>query len=142
MTDPEETTGQPVHSDLGGDGDAVVTRSEEHLEITTQRRAVRARLVKYVETETRTIPVPVRREQVRVEYEPLAEGVAEPVRRKPEDDDRWLVLYEEEVVLETRWVARERVRLSTYSVSEDLEFTEALRSERIEIDDMTRHTED
>jgi uncharacterized protein (TIGR02271 family) len=140
-------TGQPRHGDLGRDGDAMLTRSEEQLQITTQRRAVRARLVKYTETETRTVTVPVQREQVRVEYEPLAAGVAEPIHRKRErgrGDERWLVLYDEEVVVQTRWVARERVRLSTFSVDEDLQIRESLRSERIDVDfdDTTRHTED
>jgi uncharacterized protein (TIGR02271 family) len=149
MSDPDAIAGQPRHSAPARDGDAVLTRSEEQLEITTQRRAVRARLVKYTETETRSITVPVRREQARVEYEPLAAGVAEPVHQKRgrgRDDERWLVLYDEEVVVQTRWVAREQVRLSTFSVDEDLQISESLRSERIDVDvdvdDTTRHTED
>jgi stress response protein YsnF len=56
------------------DSDPVLTRSEEELWIATVRReAQRARLTRYVETETVTKTVEVRHEQVRVEYQPVSD---------------------------------------------------------------------
>jgi stress response protein YsnF len=48
------------------------------------------------------------------------------------------VLYDEEIVVQTRWVARERVRLATRAVIEDREISEDLRREQIEIDATTQ----
>jgi stress response protein YsnF len=125
--------------DDSGQVDATETRSEEELRVFTRRRATqRARLVKHVETETRTVQV--RHEQVRVEFEPIVEDDREldsPTVTPSTDGERWLVLYDEEISVQTRWVPRERVRLGTYSVTEDWEISEDLRRERIEVDDTT-----
>ena len=132
MTPPD----QPAvgHAAPDATGDAVLTRSEEQLRITTHRRATqRARLTRYVETETVTRTVEVRHEQVRVDYEPVASQADEPTGSA--DGRGWLVLYDEEIVLTTRRVPRERVRLRTHSVTEEREITEGLRSERIELAD-------
>ena len=124
-----------------GRDDAVVTRSEEQLRIYTRRRETRrARLVKDVEVETQTRTVEVRHERVRVEIKPIVEGDS---GRSPSTagsaagGEGWLVLYDEEVVVQTRWVPRERVRLTTRTVTEDREISEDLRSERIELDEPT-----
>ena len=116
--------------------DAGLTRSEEQLRITTHRReTARARLTKYVETEMVTHTVPVRREMVRIDYEPIsAGGEAQPAGSSASGGQRWMVLYQEEVVVQTRWVATERVRLATHSVTEDHEISERLRTERIDLD--------
>ncbi len=131
MTDLNRTSGH------ASDADVVVTRSEEELRITTHRRETRrARLVKYVETETQTTTVEVRHERARVEYEPISEDARQAAGSAP-SRDRWLVLYDEEIVVQTRWVARERVRLATHSVIEDREISEDLRREQLEIDETT-----
>ncbi len=44
-----------------------------------------------------------------------------------------MVIYQEEVVVQTRWVATERVRLAVQSVTEHREISEELRRERIEL---------
>ena len=118
--------------------DVLVTRSEEELRISTHRReSGRARLVKYVETETVTRTVELRREQVRVEYEALADsdfdpGAVEPSAAGARDAGAsWMVLYDEEVVLTTRRVPRERVRLRTKSVTEEREISEMVRKEKL-----------
>lgn len=55
--------------------DDAMTVSEERLNVGTERReAGRARLRKYVVTENVTQTVPVQREEVRVEREPITEG--------------------------------------------------------------------
>lgn len=69
MTDFNPPDGQAPESGV------VVTRSEEELRIITRRRETqRARLIKYVEPEPQTSTVELRRERVRVEYEPISEG--------------------------------------------------------------------
>jgi stress response protein YsnF len=117
--------------------EATLVRSEEELRVSTRRRRTqRARLVKHVEIELRTVEV--RHEQVRVEFEPIIEGDLEhdsPTVTTSAAGGQWLVLYDEEVSVQTRWVPRERVRLGIETVIEDWEISEDLRSERIEIDD-------
>jgi stress response protein YsnF len=52
-------------------------------------------------------------------------------------DSDAVVTRSEEIVVQTRWVARERVRLSTHSVTEDREISEDLRREQLEINETT-----
>ncbi len=55
--------------------DDAMTRSEEQLRVGTERvEAGRARLRKYVTTETETRTVPVSHEEVRVEREPITDA--------------------------------------------------------------------
>ena len=61
------------HDVSGPSTDDAMTRSEEELRVGTERReAGRVRLRKYVVTENEQRTVPVRREEVRVEREPLS----------------------------------------------------------------------
>jgi len=56
-------------------GDDAMTRSEERLDVGTENRAVgRARLRKYIVTENVQTTVPVSREEVRLEREPITEA--------------------------------------------------------------------
>ena len=135
MTDQVKPTVPPTAPVVATE-DVRVTRSEEELRIVTLRRETgRARLVKYVETTTEQVTqtIPLRREQVRIEYLP----VAGPGAVIPDDSarERWLVLYEEQVVVQTHWVATERVRLTTHTVNEDREISAELLREQIEIED-------
>jgi uncharacterized protein (TIGR02271 family) len=142
MSDADESPGQQRPGPPEREHDAVLTRSEEELWIATVRRETqRARLTRYVETETVTKTVEVRHEQVRVEYQPvLAAGELErPAAGSAAGGEGWVVLYDEEVVLTTRRVPRERVRLRTHTVTEDREITERLRKEQIEVTDPRRH---
>ena len=126
-----DTTGP---DDTSPPNEVTVTRWEEQLALTTHRRAVeRARLIKYVECETVTRTVQVRREQVRIQREPIAPASPGAERRPASGGDRWMVLYDEEVVVTTRRVPRERVRLRTHAVVEQRVVAEVLRSERVEV---------
>ena len=66
---------EPVRDRADDDEGVTVTRSEEQVRVTgTERVATgKARLRKYVETEYRTVTVPVRTEKVALETEPVAE---------------------------------------------------------------------
>ena len=124
-------------------GDDAMTRSEEELEVgTTRREAGRARLRKWVETEHVETTVPVAREEVRVEREPITEGNIDRALRGPEISEgvHEVVLTEEEVVANTEVVPKERVRLETETVVEEQRVQADLRKEHIEVEGDTPRT--
>ena len=70
--DDRDTVGRDTS---GPTTDDAMTRSEEELRVGTQtRERGRARLRKYVTTEQQTVTVPVQREEVRVEREPITDA--------------------------------------------------------------------
>jgi uncharacterized protein (TIGR02271 family) len=117
--------------------DDAMTRSEEELRVGTERRETgRARLRKYVVTETEQRTVPVRREEVRVEREPIGEGNVDQALDGPEisEEEHEVVLHEERPVAEKEVVAKERVRLTAEERTAEETVSEDLRKERIETD--------
>jgi uncharacterized protein (TIGR02271 family) len=134
------------HDTNGGDvsgpsTDDAMTRSEEELRVGTERReAGRVRLRKYVVTENEQRTVPVRREEVRVEREPITEGNVDQALDGPEisEEEHEVVLHEERPVVEKEVVPKERVRLGTEERTEQETVSETLRKERIETDGETR----
>jgi len=115
--------------------DDAMTRSEEELSVGTERRQTgRARLRKYVETEQVQRTVPVEREQVRVEREPITDANADAALDGPEisEEEHEVTLYEEEPVVEKRTVPKERVRLGKDVTSDEETVSEEVRRERIE----------
>lgn len=118
-------------------GDSTMTRSEEELDLAkTRREAGRARLRKWVETEHVETTVPVARDEVRVEREPIDGGKVGAAGGRPEiaEEVHEVVLTEEEVVANTEVVPKERVRLETETVVEDRQVGADLRKERIEVE--------
>jgi uncharacterized protein (TIGR02271 family) len=118
--------------------DDAMTRSEEELRVgTTQRERGRARLRKYVTTETRQVTVPVQREELRVEREPITDANRDAAVSGPEisEEEHEVTLREEEPVVEKRAVPRERVRLEKDTVTEERQVSEDLRKEQIQVDD-------
>lgn len=117
--------------------DDAMTRSEEELRVGTERReAGRVRLRKYVVTEHEQRTVPVRREEVRVEREPIREGNVDQALEGPEisEEEHEVVLHEERPLAETEVVPKERVRLSTEERTDQETVSADLRKERIETD--------
>ena len=94
------------------------------------------RLRKYVVTETEQRTVPVRREEVRVEREPITDANVGQALDGPEisEEEHEVVLHEERPVVEKEVVAKERVRLSTEAHSDEETISEDVRKERIETD--------
>jgi uncharacterized protein (TIGR02271 family) len=118
------------------DGDAM-TRSEERVNVGTERQAAgRARLRKYVVTENETRTVPVQREEVRLEREPITEGNRDEALRGPDisEAEHEVVLHEERPVVDKETVPVERVRLDTETVTDEVTVDEQVRKERIETD--------
>jgi stress response protein YsnF len=148
--EPEQPTTAAAEQDA-------MTRSEERARVgTTRVSASRAVLRKTRVVEDRTFSVPLGRDQVQVAYEPLPDGGAAPVpgqasQGSPQeqaqaqaheqgrpgadaDDEGWVVLYEERLVVRTEWVPVERVRLGVVGVQGEEVVQVDLRRERIDVD--------
>jgi uncharacterized protein (TIGR02271 family) len=123
------------HDTSGPNTDDAMTRSEEELRVgTRQREAGRARLRKYVVTEMVTKTVPVQREEVRIEREPITDANRGDAVDGPDisEEEHEVVLHEDEVVVDKQAVPKERVRMGTETVTEDREVSEEIRKEQIE----------
>jgi uncharacterized protein (TIGR02271 family) len=97
-------------------------------------------LRKYVVEDQVTQTVPVRREEVRVEREPITDANVGAAMDGPEisEEEHEVVLHEEEPVVEKRVVPKERVRLDTESRTEEREISDTVRREEVDIDDGSR----
>ena len=116
-----------------------MTRSEEELEVGKVRReAGRVRLRKYVVTENVATTVPVEREEVRVEREPITSAAdVDEATAGPEisEQEHEVVLHEEEPVVSKRTVPKERVRLEKETVTSDEPISADLRKAQIEAEE-------
>jgi uncharacterized protein (TIGR02271 family) len=115
--------------------DDAMTRSEERVRVgTSTQEAGRARLRKYVTTETETHTVPVRKERAVVEREPITDANVDAATEGPDisEEEHEVVLSEERPVVEKVTEPVERVRLGTESTTEDETVTEDVRKEHIE----------
>jgi uncharacterized protein (TIGR02271 family) len=104
-----EQDGPTGRDTSGPTTDEAMTRSEEELRVSTQRReAGRARLRKVVVTEEQTVVVPVQREEVRIEREPITDANRGDALDGPEisEEEHEVVLHAEEPVVETRAVPK------------------------------------
>jgi uncharacterized protein (TIGR02271 family) len=118
--------------------DDAMTRSEEELRVgTAERERGRVRLRKYVTTEQVQQTVPVQRERVRVEREPITDANLDAATSGPElsEAEHEVILREEEPVVEKRVVPRERVRLDKDTVIGEERVAEELRKEQVEVQD-------
>jgi uncharacterized protein (TIGR02271 family) len=125
------------HDTSGPNTDNAMTRSEEELLIgKAQQQTGRVRLRKHVVTEQVQTTVPVQREEVRVEREPITDANREQAVDGPEisDEEHEVVLHEEVPVVEKQTVPKERVSLQKDTLTEDREVSEEVRKERIEIE--------
>jgi uncharacterized protein (TIGR02271 family) len=131
--DRDTTVGRDVS---GPTTDDAMTRSEEELRVGTEtRERGRARLRKYVVTETQQVTVPVQREEVRVEREPITDANRDAATSGPaiSEEEHEVVLREEQVVVDKRAVPKERVRLDTETVTDERQVAEEVRKEQIEV---------
>ncbi|MBP2335007.1 uncharacterized protein (TIGR02271 family) [Saccharothrix coeruleofusca] len=123
------------HDVSGPDTDDAMTRSEERLRVgTEQHEAGRVRLRKYVVTETEQVSVPVRREEVRVEREPITGANRGAALSGPDisEEEHEVTLREERPVVETEAVPVERVRLAKEQVTDTETVSGEVRKERID----------
>ena len=133
------------HDTSGPTTDDAMTRSEEQLHVGTQRvESGVARLRKYVVSENVTETVPVTREEVRVEREPITDANVGNALDGPaiSEEEHEVVLHAERPVVQKEAVPVERVRLDTETVTEQAQVNETLRKEEVEVDGVTDRDDD
>ncbi|MCC9197097.1 YsnF/AvaK domain-containing protein [Arthrobacter sp. zg-Y820] len=132
-----DSSGTVGHDTSGPTTDDAMTRSEERLDVGTQSRQTgKARLRKYVVTETVTTQVPVSHEEVRVEREPITDANIDAATSGPElsEEEHEVTLHAEEPVVSKKTVPVERVRLDTETVTDTESVTEEVSKEQIDTD--------
>jgi uncharacterized protein (TIGR02271 family) len=87
-------------------------------------------------TENVTKTVPVQREEVRIEREPVTDANADDAMDGPaiSEEEHEVTLHTEEPVVEKRAVPKERVRLDKDVVTDEETVSEQVRQERIDMD--------
>jgi uncharacterized protein (TIGR02271 family) len=132
---PDGTPGVVGNDVSGPETDHAMTRSEEELRVGTARRQTgTARLRKYIVTENVTETVPVQREEVRVEREPITDANRDAATSGAalSEEEHEVVLHEEQVVVDKTAVPKERVRLDKDTVTEQRSVSEQIRKEQID----------
>jgi uncharacterized protein (TIGR02271 family) len=125
------------HDTSGPNTDEAMTRSEERLHVGTEKQEVgRARLRKHIVTEQKTVTVPVQREEVRLEREPITEGNRGAAMSGGDltEEEHEVTLHEERPVVEKEVVPVERVKLATETTTDQVEVAEDVRQEKIVAD--------
>jgi uncharacterized protein (TIGR02271 family) len=119
------------------DTEAEMVRSEEQLTVGTaqQTETGRVRLRKYTVTEQQSVTVPVTREEVRVEREPITDRTPGTDAGFGEDAETEMILHEERPVVGKETVAKERVRLEKDTVTDTETVSGEVRKEQIEVDE-------
>ena len=135
--DDVEGRGTVGHDTSGPTTDNAMTRTEERLNVGTETtEAGRARLRKFVVTENVTETVPVTREEVRLEREPITDGNVGNALDGPaiSEEEHEVVLHAERPVVEKEAVPVERVRLDKETVTDHETVTDQVRKEQIEME--------
>lgn len=138
---PGSGTNASVYDDgqdtSGPNTDDAMTRSEEELRVgkATEERG-RVRLRKYVTTEEVQTTVPVQREEVRLEREPITEANIGQAMDGPEisEEEHEVTLHAERPVVEKEAVPVERVRLAKEQVTGEETVSGQVRKEHIDTD--------
>jgi len=123
-----------AESGAAGNDDASVVRSEEELSVDkVQRDAGTVRLKKYVVTEDVSMTVPVRKEVARITRETVTDDGQGGTIADGETVEE-VTLSEEELVVDKKVVAKERIGIETETVTEDRQVSETVRKEQVETD--------
>jgi uncharacterized protein (TIGR02271 family) len=131
-----QTTGMADRTDLAGEDELRVQRTEEELAAgTREREAGQLKVRKRVRTDREHIEVPTRHEEVSVERVPV-EGEA--TEAEIGDDEVVVPVTEEEVVVGKRPVVKEEVRIRKDVVEDTETVEEDVRREEIEVEDDTK----
>jgi len=133
-------TGNTGYDTSGPTTDDAMTRSEERIRVGTETvETGRARLRKYIVTENVTQTVPVSREEVRIEREPITDANIGNAMSGPElsEEEHEVVLHAERPVVQKDVNPVERVRLDTETITDTTTVSEQVRKEQIDIVDET-----
>lgn len=134
-SDAAGTVGQDTS---GPTTDSAMTRSEEQLHVGTEKvETGRARLRKYVVTENVTKTVPVTREEVRLEREPITDANRDQAVSGGDltSEEHEVTLHEDRVVVDKDTVPVERVKVDVDTVTDQRQVDEQVRHEEIALDD-------
>jgi uncharacterized protein (TIGR02271 family) len=114
--------------------EAAMTLSEERLNVDKESHEVgRARLRKYVTTDTETVTVPVKKEKLTVERTPV-DGTRTGGTIAEGDDVEDITLREERAVVGKETVDVEEVRVGKETVTEQEQVSEQVRKEHVEVE--------
>src|SRR3712207_6744795 len=140
----DDVRGTVGHDTSGPTTDNAMTRSEERLNVGTRSEEVgRARLRKYVVTENVSETVPVSREEVRVEREPITDANVGNALDGPaiSEEEHEVTLRAERPVVEKEAVPVERIRLDKDTVTDQETVSADVRKEEGEVDGGRRSEE-
>lgn len=116
------------------DADATMVRHEEHLNVGTERQETgRARLRKYVDEEEQAVSVPVETESAHVVRRPVDGEVVSDGKAFQEQEVE-MDLESERPVVSKETVAVEEVGLEKETHTENVQVSDSVRSERIEVE--------
>jgi uncharacterized protein (TIGR02271 family) len=135
--DDDEYTSEDGQDVSGPNTDDAMTRSEEELNVGTRtEESGRYRLRKYVVTDNVTKTVPVEREEVRVEREPITDENRDRAMSGPElsDEEHEVVTHAEVPTVDKRVVPKERVKLDKNTVTGEESVDEEVRKEEIDLE--------
>ncbi|MDY0913621.1 YsnF/AvaK domain-containing protein [Rathayibacter festucae] len=133
------TPTEPTASEPASAPTAEVVLHEERLLVSTRRHATeRVRVRRVVVTEQRTITVEVRREELRITREPIADGSPLPDAIAAAPQEPIVVILREERIALTRTVVPvERVTVRVASVAGARDVTASLRHEVADVESST-----
>ncbi len=143
---PEGGTGTGLTDTTGRDTsgpttDDAMTRSEEELHVGTRKQETgKVRLRKHIVTENVTQTVPVQREEVSIEREPITDANVGDATSGPaiSEEEHEMTLSEEVPVVEKQAVPKERIRLDKDVTTDEAQVSEEVRREEIDVDDSQR----
>lgn len=117
--------------------DGAMIRSEERLRVGTEWVTTeRVRVRKVIVTENVTVTVPVSREEIRVEREPITGGDLDEAAGAPAPSGAQVefIAYAQRPVVTMEVIPVERVRVSTVMVSGQESVTDSIRKEKVTAD--------
>jgi uncharacterized protein (TIGR02271 family) len=124
------------HDISGPTTDDAVTRSEEQPRVGTEQRESGRALRKHIVSENVSTTVPVSREEVALEREPITDANRGEAMAGADlsEEEHEVTLTEQRVVVGKYTVPVERVRVGAETVTEQQHVEEAIRKEQIETD--------
>lgn len=138
QTESDYAAGAPAADTTAGrhaEGQESLVRSEEELNVDKERvQTGKARLRKYVVTDQETVTVPVQKERVRLETEPLTDQDRARGAGDITEGETEVTLSEERVVVGKETVAKEKVGLVKEVEEQKETVSEDVRKEKIEVE--------
>jgi hypothetical protein len=140
---PPPSDGLPTSTGSAGVEDGAMTRSEEQQRAGVVNVVVgRARLVTFVVTENQTFTVPVRRQEVRLVYDPVPAHVQSMMSVQPGEETHEVILHAEQVLFTSQVVPVQRVRMVKRVITTGQTVTEPIRSEQIDLEQIAEQQTD